>query len=135
MNPWIGWAIAVLALLVGWAGYGWQGVVLAMSVIVFWLLLQFSRITRVMRQAGEAPIGRIDSAVMLNAKLREGMPLIDVLRFTKSLGCRIDAVDSSNEAADEGFFWSDAGGASVRVLLRNGRIARWQLERPAEGAF
>jgi len=133
MNPSIGWSIAVVALLVGWYGYGWQGIAFAVSVIVFWLLLQFTRVARVMRQAGASPLGHIDSAVMLNAKLREGMLLLDVLRLTKSLGRKIDVAGPAS-AAEESFVWSDAGGASVRVLLRQGRVARWQLERPAESS-
>jgi hypothetical protein len=123
MNPWVGWLLAAAALLAGWQIYGWPGAVLAFTVIVFWLLLQFTRIARVMREAGRAPLGHIDSAVMLNAKLAAGKPLLDVLRLTKSLGRKV---------ADEPetFVWTDPGGASVRVLLDNGRVASWQLERP-----
>ena len=49
MNPWLGWALAAAALFLGWRSYGWPGVALAFSVIVFWLLLQFNRSIRVMR--------------------------------------------------------------------------------------
>ena len=38
-----GWALAVVGMALGYALWGWQGVVLALSVMVFWLLLQFSR--------------------------------------------------------------------------------------------
>ena len=62
MNPQIGWALAVVATALAWYQYGWQGVVLAISVIVFWLLLQFSRAIRAMKNAGAAPIGHVGSA-------------------------------------------------------------------------
>jgi hypothetical protein len=45
----VGWALAVAAVAAGYVGYGWPGVVLAVTVVVFWLLLQFSRALRVMR--------------------------------------------------------------------------------------
>ncbi len=123
MNPWIGWSLALIALVAGWQIYGWPGIVLAFTVIVFWLLLQFTRISRVMRDAGRAPIGHIDSAVMLNAKLAAGTPLLDVLRLTKSLGRKVGETP-------ETYLWTDPGGASVRVLLDDGRVSSWQLERP-----
>ena len=50
-----GWALATLAVAVGWWQMGWMGVVLAITVTVFWLLLQFSRSLRVMRNAADAP--------------------------------------------------------------------------------
>ena len=79
MNPVLGWGMAAAAVVAGWAGYGWPGVALAASVIVFWLLIQFNRSLKVLRNAGSAPIGHIDSAVMLNAKLQAGMPMIKVV--------------------------------------------------------
>jgi Flp pilus assembly protein TadB len=123
MNPWIGWTIAVLAVAVGWQTQGWLGVMMAASVIVFWLLLQFTRVMRVMRVAGQAPVGRIESAVMLHAKLHAGMPMLDVLRLTRSLGRKL---------ADEPetFVWTDAGGVQVRVGFERGRCRQWVLLRP-----
>ena len=43
MNPWIGWTLATLLVLAGWTRYGWQGVLFAVTAVVFWLLLQFNR--------------------------------------------------------------------------------------------
>jgi hypothetical protein len=126
MNPWIGWALAALAFFVGWRAWGWQGVVLAFSVVAFWLLLQFTRISRVMRRAGEAPIGHVASAVMLHSKLHAGMPLIDVLRLTGSLGRK-------TAEAPETFAWVDPGGAEVQVVFEGGRCARWTLQRGEDG--
>jgi Flp pilus assembly protein TadB len=127
MNAWIGWLLTIGALLAGWQIYGWPGIALAFTVIMFWLLLQFTRIARVMRAAGKAPVGHVDSAVMLNAKLTAGKPLLDVLRLTKSLGRKV-------AEEPETFVWADPGGASVRVLLDNGRVTSWQLERPPPAA-
>ena len=86
MNAVWGWALALAALVAGGLQWGWPGVVLAITVIVFWLLLQFSRALRVMRQATGAPLGHVDSAVMLHTKLRTGMRLIDIIPLTRSLG-------------------------------------------------
>ncbi|MFM7703598.1 MAG: hypothetical protein ACKO6D_01535, partial [Rubrivivax sp.] len=68
MSPWVGWALAAGALATGWLSYGWAGLVLAVTCIVFWLLLQFSRAMRVMRMAASRPVGTVDSAVMLHSK-------------------------------------------------------------------
>ena len=51
LNPILGWSLAAAAVVGGYFSYGWQGVVLAMSAVVFWLLLQFSRVLRALRTA------------------------------------------------------------------------------------
>jgi hypothetical protein len=126
-NPLIGWALAASAVAVGYLQWGWQGVVLAVTVIVFWLLLQFSRALRVLRHAGQAPVGAVPNAVMLHAKLQRGQRLPEMLKLTKSLGIKV-ADDP------ETFEWRDAGGDAVRVELRNGRLERWTLQRAADAA-
>lgn len=125
-EAWIGWALAVAAVAAGYASYGWPGVLLAVSVVVFWLLLQFNRAVRAMRAAAGRPVGHVDNAVMLNAKLARGMRLLDVLKLTRSLGQKV-ADDP------ETFLWQDAGGDAVRVELRGGRLSAWTLERAAAG--
>ena len=124
MNPILGWAMALIALAAGWRGYGWPGIALALSVIVFWLLVQFNRSVKVMRNAAGAPIGHIDSAVMLNAKLSAGLPMLRVVTLTRSLGRRM---------ADqpETWAWADASGSEVTVVFDKGRCKRWTLTRPA----
>ena len=126
MNPVLGWGLAVIAVAAGYVGYGWPGVALAVTVIVFWLLLQFSRALRVMRAAAGRPVGSIDNAVMLHARLRTGMQLLEILPLTRSLGQKV---------ADEPetFVWTDAGGDRVRVELRNGSCTHFALERAADG--
>ena len=123
MNPMLGWFLAVAALAAGWRAYGWPGVALALTVVAFWLLLQFNRAVRVMKNAGSSPVGHVDSAVMLNAKLRSGMPMIKVVTLTRSLGRRV----AQNA---ETFIWTDAGGCDVVVTFDRGRTKTWMLNRP-----
>ncbi|MCE2656905.1 MAG: hypothetical protein LW854_01470 [Rubrivivax sp.] len=125
MNVVWGWILAVLAVAVGYASYGWPGVVLAITVIVFWMLLQFSRVMRVLRQAGQAPVGHVDNAVMLHSKLHPGMKLLEILPMTRSLGQKL-ADDP------ETFAWTDAGGDRVVLELVGGRLRSAALERAAD---
>jgi hypothetical protein len=122
-----GWLLALAAHVAGWMLYGWPGVAMALSATVFWLLLQFSRALRAMREAGGAPVGQVASAVMLNAKLRAGLRLVDIIRLTRSLGEKL-----SDDP--ETFRWADAGGVAVTVVMEGGRCARWTLQRPDEPA-
>lgn len=122
MSPVIGWGLAAAALAVGWLGYGWRGLVLAISVVVFWLLLQFSRTLRLLRAAAQSPVGTVASAVMLQARLHTGMRLTEVIALTRSLGRKL-------RDAPETFAWRDAGGDEVEVEFVEGRCSRWQLRR------
>ena len=120
----VGWALAVVAVAVGYTSYGWPGVALAVSVIAFWLLLQFSRALRVMRTAADRPVGHVDSAVMLQSRLHAGMPLAQVMKLTRSLG-------EKRGDAPETYAWRDAGGDEVIVEMKDGRLSRFQLQRVA----
>lgn len=120
----IGWGLAVIAVAVGYAVWGWQGVLLGVTITVFWLLLEFSRALRVMRRAGQNPVGAIDSAVMLHLKLHPGMKLLDILKLTRSLGRK-------TADAPETFRWTDAGGDAVEVQLHDGRVTHVALQRAA----
>lgn len=124
MKTGFGWALAFVAVVVGWQGWGWQGVVLAVTVIVFWLLLELSRGLRALREAAGAPVGSVANAVMLNARLHAGMRLPQVLKFTRSLGRQLSA-------EPEVWAWADAGGDEVRVTMQSGRVSSWQLVRAA----
>lgn len=120
-------ALALALFTAGYVGYGWRGLLLAASATAFWLLLQASRLLRAMRAAAEAPVGQVGSAVMLNAKLRTGMKLSELLPLTRSLGKKISA-------EPEIFEWADAGGVRVEVELQGGKVKRWTLHRPADFA-
>ena len=123
MSAKLGWALAVLALAAGYLGYGWRGLVLALTVIAFWLLLQFSRALRVMRLAARAPVGHVPSAVMLHARLHAGMQMMNVVKLTRSLGRKLrDEPDT--------FAWRDESGAEVEVEFADGRCRTWRLTRP-----
>jgi hypothetical protein len=122
MNATSGWALAGAAIAAGYWTYGWRGVVLGSSVVVFWLLLQFSRSLRVLKIAGGAPVGHVDNAVMLHSRLAAGMTLMQVLTLTRSLGQRL----SENP---ERWAWADAGGARVELSLADGKLVSWRLLR------
>lgn len=123
MNPYLGWGLAALFVALAWQAYGGPGVLFAVSAIVFWLLLQFNRSVRVMKNASQAPIGHVGSAVMLNARLKPGMTLLQVVTLTKSLGRKLD------EAGDA-WAWVDEGGSRVELRFRAGRLERFTLTRP-----
>jgi hypothetical protein len=126
MNTALAWGLALAAVVAGYVGYGWRGVVLAVTVVVFWLLLQFSRALKVMRQAAGKAKGTVANAVMLNAKLHSGMRLAQVMKLTGSFG-EVVAAEQNNQ---ESFVWRDESGASVTVTLRGGQVSTWDLQRP-----
>jgi hypothetical protein len=127
VNPLLGWALAAVFAFFSWRVYGLPGLAMAASAIVFWLLLQFNRAVRVMKNAASAPVGSIPSAVMFNAWLRRGLTMLQIVTKTKSLGRKV-------EGSDETWVWTDAGGSDVRLHFERGRLVRWQLERPGEDA-
>jgi hypothetical protein len=122
----IGWTLALAALVAGWLAYGWRGLVLALSVIAFWLLLQWSRTLRVLRNAAQSPLGFIDNAVMFNAQLSAGLRLPQVIAMTRSLGRKISP---DVGAGAEVFAWRDGGGDEVELTFVGGRCTRWRLRR------
>jgi hypothetical protein len=124
MNAWAGWVLAVAAVAAGYLGYGWPGVALAVSVVAFWLLLQFSRALRALRHASGSPVGQVPNAVMFNARLQKGTRLPEILKTTRSLGRAVSA-------EPEVWAWADAGGDEVWVHMHQGRVTRWELRRAA----
>lgn len=123
----IGWILAAAAVAVGWFSYGGRGLVLALTVIAFWLLLQLSRTLRVLRRAAQSPLGHVDSAVMFNAQLSAGLRLPQVIALTRSLGRKV-----SDEP--EVFVWRDGGGDEVELTFEGGRCTQWQLRRQSADA-
>ena len=123
-NKWVKLALAVAALFVGGIVFGWKGVVLVMTALIFWLLLEFSKLMRLMGMASKGPMGRVQSAEALNASLRAGLKLVDVLPLTGSLGQKVADTPPT-------YAWSDAGGARVEVVLMDGKVASWTLTRTA----
>jgi len=125
MNPILGWALAALVVLMAWQSYGWQGAAFAVSLVVFWLVLQFNRSVRVMKNASASPVGHVPSAVMFNAKLKQGMALLQVVTMTKSLG-------QKTSDSPETWRWTDEGGSSVTLVFDKGLLKSWTLDRPEE---
>ena len=127
MNAVFGWLMAAVLAVASYQAYGWHGLAVAVSVIVFWLLLQFNRAIRVMRNAGQSPVGEVPSAVMLNARLEKGMTMLQIVGRTRSLGRKV-------EGSDDDWAWHDAGGNRVTLHFERGRLKRWHLDRPPEPA-
>jgi Flp pilus assembly protein TadB len=121
----LGWGLAALAVAVGYWGYGWPGVALAATAIVFWLLLQFSRALHTLRLAAESPVGQVPSAVMLHSRLHAGMRLTQVIKIARSLGRRVGD-------DPETFAWCDESGAEVQIAFARGRSHTWQLKRKGQ---
>jgi hypothetical protein len=122
--------IAVVVLAGAWRVGGVAGLVLVISALVTWGLFHFTRVMRVLRSAAERPLGRVDSAVMLNAGLKRRASLLHVVAATQSLGERL----SQKDAEPAIYRWSDAGGAHVTCEFANGKLVKWTLERPVEAS-
>lgn len=120
--------VVALAFVVGaYRGYGWPGVLLVASVLLMWVLLHFTRMMQVMQRAARRPIGYVDSAVMLNAKLKPRFNLLHVVAMTRSLGERLTPEGQQPEV----YRWTDAGGSFVDCTFADGKVVQWQMTRPA----
>jgi hypothetical protein len=96
-------------LVVAWQAQGWAGVALVGGGLVMWGLLHVTRLMTVLKRASDRPKGYVDSAVMLNAKLRTGVNLLHVMALTRSLGESLSDEGANNEV----FRWADSGGSAV----------------------
>jgi hypothetical protein len=117
----------VAAVAAAYNTWGWQGVLLVLSGIVFWLLLHFNRMLSALKRAANRPIGYVDSAVMLNAKLQGGVTMLHVVSMTRALGKQLSPKDTQPEV----FLWTDAGESSVTCEFEGGKLMRWKLDRPS----
>ncbi len=120
--------VAGAALLVGaldW--YGWPGLAVAAGGLLMWLLLHFTRMMQILKRAANRPVGYVDSAVMLNAKLQPGVTLLHVIAMTRSLG----SLQSEKDAQPEVFRWTDGTESHVTCEFRSGKLKTWALARPA----
>jgi hypothetical protein len=82
-----------------------------------------------MQRAAQRPKGYVDSAVMLNAKLRAGMTLLHVVAMTRALGQPLGEPDAPTEM----YGWTDGSLSSVHCEFRGGRLKNWSLQRPNDG--
>ncbi len=120
---------AVVALIV--AAYltnGGAGVAVVVSVLVMWMLLHFTRMMQVLKRATGRPVGYVDSAVMLNAKLKPKASLMHVLAMTRALG----ELRSPKDVQPEIFRWTDGSNSYVDCTFVNGKLAGHSLTRPTD---
>jgi hypothetical protein len=83
---------------------------------------------QVLKRAANRPIGYVDSAVMLNAKLKSGMTLLHVVAMTKSLGARQSPKDTQPEV----YRWTDGTESHVTATFGDGKLLQHALFRPAQ---
>lgn len=121
--------IAAALLFWGHRQFGWPGVAAVTGGLLLWLLLHFTRVMSVMQRAAQRPIGHVDSAVMLNARLHPGQPLLTVIGLARALGQR----QSPDGQEPETYRWTDPGGSWVQADFARGKLLSWRLERPTGG--
>ena len=117
---------SVVMVAAAYRSYGWAGVATVVGALVMWVLLHFTRMMQVLKRAANRPIGHVDSAVMLNAKLKSGVNLLHVVAMTRSLGELLTPKDAQPEL----FRWVDGTDSSVTCEFHQGRLVRWELSRP-----
>ena len=109
-----------------WQSWGWMGIAMVVTGGVMWLLLYFTRLVQIMKRASNRPIGFVDSAVMLNAKLKPGVSLMHVVAMTRALG----QLETAKDAQPEIFSWRDGSQSVVRCVFAQGKLQSWTLDRP-----
>ena len=118
--------LAAILIAVAYRSYGWKGVGVAATLMVMWALLHANRLMQVLKRAAKRPIGYVDSAVMLNAKLRPGVTLMHVVAMTKALG----ELQSEKDRQPELYRWTDGSESHVTCEFMGGKLVKWQLVRP-----
>ena len=122
-------AVGVAAMALAYRQFGWFGVVAVATGVVMWLLLHFTRLMTVLKRAASRPIGYVDSAVMLNAKLKPGVSLMHVVAMTRALG----RLQSEKDMQPEVFRWMDGTQSHVTCTFVGGKLAHYVLFRPIDG--
>jgi hypothetical protein len=118
--------LGVVVVAAAYRAYGWPGVAIAVTGIVMWMLLHFTRLMKVLQRASNRPVGYCDSAVMLNAKLRPGVNMLHVMAMTKALGEQLSPKDQQPEV----YRWTDGTASHVTCEFQNGKLVKWELFRP-----
>ena len=116
----------IVAVALAYRLYGWMGVAAIGTGLVMWLLLHFTRMMTILKRAANRPIGYVDSAVMLNAKLKPGMTLMHVIAMTRALG----QLQTEKGAQPEIFRWTDGSQSHVSCTFVGGKLAQYALFRP-----
>jgi hypothetical protein len=118
--------LGVVLVVAAYRGYGWMGVGFVATGIVTWMLLHFTRMMRVLQRASDRPVGFVDSAVMLNAKLKPGVNLLHVMAMTKAVGEQLSEKNTDPEV----YRWTDGGASQVTCTFAKGKLVKWELFRP-----
>jgi hypothetical protein len=121
--------LGVVLVVGAWNAAGWGGVALVLGGILMWVLLHFNRMMTALRRTADRPIGYVDSAVMLNARLQPGVTLLHVLSLTRSLG----ELQSPKDTQPEIYRWTDTTDSHVTCEFNGGKLVKWQLIRPDPG--
>lgn len=120
-----------LALALSYAAqrsYGAQGLLLAVLMLSFWLMLHFTKLMRLLRTVAARPLGRVSSAAALHAKLKPGMAMVDVMRLTLSIGLLRTPPDTEPEERQ----WADDSGQALVGRFEGGRLVWFRLEAQTE---
>ena len=120
--------VAVIVLV--YRFYGWAGAAGAAGALVMWALLHITRVMKVFERAANRPVGYVDSAVMLNAKLKPGMTLLHVVAMTRALG----QLQSPKGEQPELFRWTDGSESHVTCTFVDGKLTQHTLFRPDQAA-
>lgn len=121
----------VAATVLAYRFYGWAGIAAVATGLVMWMLLHFTRMMQVLKRTANRPIGYVDSAVMLNAKLKPGLSLLHVIAMTRALG----KLQSDKDVQPEVFRWTDGSESHVTCTFDGGKLAHHALFRPPEGGL
>jgi len=122
-------AVAIVVLVWAYDSMEWLGVGMALTAMVSWFLLHYTRLIHIFNRASKRPIGFVDSAVMMHVKIKKGMPLLKVIALTKSLGQKQG--EMTNPPVDpEIYTWTDGSNSFVRCEFVGGRLTVWELHRP-----
>jgi hypothetical protein len=107
-----------------WRSYGLQGLLLAVLMLSFWLMLHLTKLMRLLRTVAARPMGRARDAAALHARLKPGMAMVDVIRLTLSIGQLRTPPDTEPEERH----WADDSGQVVVCRFEHGRLASFRLE-------
>ena len=119
-------AAGVTAVVLAYCLYGWSGVAAIATGLVMWMLLHFTRMMTILKRAANRPMGYVDSAVMLNAKLKPGVTLMHVIAMTRALG----KLQTVKDVQPEVFRWTDGTDSHVTCTFVGGKLAHHELFRP-----
>ena len=118
----------IVLMIAAYQSASWPGVAAVAGGIIMWGLLHFTRLMSIMKKASDRPIGYVGSAVMLNVKLKPKVALVHVVAMTRSLGQRLSEEGQSPEI----YRWTDGTNSSVTCEFVNGRLMKWELQRPQQ---